>query len=50
MDDEFVGVCDICGEKLYAWGRYYEMPDGMLVCVESDCLEEWAKHYMSKQI
>lgn len=36
-------ICDICGEKIE--GNYYEMPDGLTVCADSDCLEEWAQHY-----
>lgn len=35
--------CDICHEPIT--GDYYEMPDGMIVCADSDCLEDWAEHY-----
>lgn len=36
-------ICDICKEKIE--GDYYEMPDGLIVCADSDCLEEWAANY-----
>ena len=36
-------ICDICKEPIE--GKYYEMPDGLIVCADSDCLEEWAENY-----
>lgn len=35
--------CDICKEPIE--GKYYEMPDGLIVCADSDCLEDWAENY-----
>ncbi len=37
-------VCDICGEPL-AEGHGYELPDGLRVCLCSDCLTDWAELY-----
>ena len=37
-------TCDICGEPIED-DSYYEMPDGLTVCCDSDCLEEWAEEY-----
>ncbi|MCR5663566.1 MAG: hypothetical protein K6G17_01655 [Oscillospiraceae bacterium] len=37
-------ICDICGEPLPD-GHCYEMPDGLRVCLESDCLADWADYY-----
>lgn len=45
MDDETVR-CDICGEKIYEEDQRYEMPDGRIVCISADCLEEWASDYL----
>lgn len=42
--DEEIRVCDICDEPIED-GSYYEMPDGLTVCCDSDCLEEWALEY-----
>lgn len=40
-----VRICDICDEEIEAGQPYYEMPDGLTVCCDSDCLEEWAAEY-----
>lgn len=40
-------TCDICGEPIAEGDCYYQMPDGMTVCVEDrHCLEEWAEDYL----
>lgn len=36
--------CDICHEPIE--DSFFELPDGMIVCTDSDCLEEWAKAYL----
>lgn len=41
-------ICDICKEEIE--GKYYEMPDGLIVCADSDCLEEWAENYVRKMV
>lgn len=38
--------CALCGEPIEAGGRWYDMPDGLSLCAESDCLEEWAAAYL----
>jgi hypothetical protein len=48
QEENVIGVCDMCGEKIYDWCWYYEMPDGLCVCAESDCLEDWAKNYIRR--
>ena len=37
--------CELCGEPIEAGARYYELPDGLRVCGESDCLADWAERY-----
>lgn len=39
-------ICDICNEPIADGEKHYEMPDGMTVCFESDCLKEWADAYL----
>lgn len=38
-------TCDICGEPIEEGQSCYEMPDGMVICTDSDCLEIWAENY-----
>lgn len=39
-------LCDICNEPIEEGAKHYEMPDGLTVCCDSDCLEEWANAYL----
>lgn len=35
-------LCAFCGMPIGEGERYYEMPDGLPVCADSDCLKDWA--------
>lgn len=37
--------CDICGNGIYPDEPHYEMPDGFLVCEDSECVEAWLSRY-----
>lgn len=37
--------CDCCGVPIGEGERYYELPDGLRVCAESDCMTDWATPY-----
>ncbi len=41
--------CDGCGEAIGAGEAYYELPDGLRVCAESDCLADWAAAYLRRR-
>ena len=41
-------TCDGCGEAIGAGEAYYELPDGLRVCAESDCLADWAAAYLRR--
>lgn len=41
--DEIVGHCDVCGEELLDGTDVYEMPDGSIICRETDCLLKWSQ-------
>lgn len=44
-DERLRAVCDMCGAEITPEDMYYELPDGLIVCAESDCLEDWAREY-----
>lgn len=44
-DDDRLGYCDVCGRALYPGDRHYRLPDGMLLCDDYDCREEWIAEY-----
>lgn len=48
MEEDYIGCCDMCGERIYFGDAHYNMPDGLLVCGDSDCLEDWAQEYRSE--
>ena len=37
--------CDICNERIYPDETYYDLPDGLRLCDNSDCLDEWLDDY-----
>lgn len=37
--------CDICGEEIQPGEKCYCLPDGFVICTESDCLEKWLEKY-----
>lgn len=39
-------VCEVCGQEIESGESCYEMPDGLRVCGESDCLRDWAAPYL----
>ena len=41
--------CDCCGEPIGAGERYYELPDGLTACADSDCLGDWAAPYLRRR-
>ena len=41
--------CACCGEPIGAGERYYELPDGMRICAESDCLADWAADFLCRR-
>lgn len=41
--------CDCCGLPIGEGERYYELPDGLAVCAESDCLTDWASPYLRRR-
>ncbi len=41
--------CSCCGLPIGEGERYYELPDGLTVCAESDCLEDWAGPYLRRR-
>lgn len=45
MNEDEVLSCDVCGEVIEVDDIYYEMPDGVTVCADSECLHEWAWEY-----
>lgn len=40
--------CELCGEEIGAGEPYYELPDGLRICAESDCLADWASAYRQR--
>lgn len=44
-DPDYIGTCDICGFEIYRGDVHYRLPDGMLLCEEYECLQEWIKEY-----
>lgn len=44
-DREPIGYCDICEEPIYEEDCYFEFPDDMRVCNDTDCLCECAEQY-----
>lgn len=44
-DADRVGFCDVCRHPVYIGEKHYRMPDGVLLCDDYMCLEEWAKEY-----
>ncbi|MGX8692163.1 MAG: hypothetical protein ACSW8E_00205 [Clostridia bacterium] len=38
-------ICDNCGFPIGEGEPYFELPDGLTVCAESDCLADWASPY-----
>ena len=42
-------ICDNCGFPIGEGERYYELPDGWIVCADSDCLADWASPYLRRR-
>lgn len=42
-------ICDNCGLPIGEGESYYELPDGLRICAESDCLEDWAAPYLRRR-
>lgn len=42
-------ICDNCGLPIGEGESYYELPDGLKICAESDCLEDWAGPYLRRR-
>lgn len=40
-----VGVCDVCAREIWEGDDFYELPDGMILCDDYECLIEWAQAY-----
>lgn len=40
--------CDCCGAPIGEDESYYELPDGLTVCRDSDCLADWAAPYQRR--
>lgn len=40
--------CDCCGQPIGEGERCYELPDGLTVCADSDCLADWAAPYLRR--
>lgn len=47
---EEVMSCDVCGEVIEPGQVYFNMPDGVTVCDDSDCLEVWAEIYKTRRL
>lgn len=41
--------CDNCGLPIGEGENYYELPDGLNICAESDCLTDWAAPYLRRR-
>ena len=42
-------ICDNCGYPIGEGERWYELPDGFVICAESDCLADWADPYLRRR-
>ena len=42
-------ICDNCGLPIGEGESYYELPDGLTICADSDCLEDWAGPYLRRR-
>ena len=41
--------CDLCGERICPEEDWYDMPDGLRVCADRHCLEDWAGAYLRRR-
>lgn len=42
-------ICDNCGYPISEGERWYELPDGLKICADSDCLTDWASPYLRRR-